>query len=91
MDAIVRRAGIISFELCNLLIKNSLDSSWPKFFLGTGTKLRKLLHFIHTKFFLDGLELIVKEILPLLLIDFRLYLLVDLLFDLLQLHLCIEN
>ena len=91
LNAIVRRTWIVSLKLSHLLFEDFLHSSWPKFLLGTRTKLGKLLHVIHSKFFLNSLELVIEEVLSLLLINLRLYLLVDFLLDFLQFHLSIKD
>ena len=90
LDAVIRRRGVISFKLVHLLFEDGLNLRRPLLFLSTGSELRKLFHIVHSKLFLDGLELIVKEILSLLLIYFSLYLLVDFLLDLLKLDLSVE-
>ena len=91
LDAVVRRARIISLELCHFLLENLLHLRWPEFFFRTSAKLCKLLHIIHSQLFLNGLELIVEVIFPLLLVDFRLDLLIDLLLDLLEFELGIKH
>ena len=89
--AVVRRARVITFELCHLLLEDLLHSRAPELFLSTGAELRKFLNIIHSELFLDGLELVVEIIFPLLLVDLCLDLLVDFLLDLLEFELGIEH
>ena len=89
--AVVRRRRIISLKLCYLLVKDRLHSCRPEFLLRACAQLRKLLHLIHTQFLLDGLELTVEIVFPLLLVDLGLHLLMYLLLDLLQLDLCVKD
>ena len=89
--AVVRRARIISLQLCHLLLEDLLHRCRPKLLLSLCTKLRKLFDIIHSKLFLDGLELIIEIVLPLLLVDLSLHLLIDLLLDLLKFHLGLED
>ena len=91
LNAVVRRTGIVPLQLCHLLVEYLLHGSRPELFLRTGTELGEFLDIIHSELFLDGLELVVEIILPLLLVDLGLHLLIDLLLDLLKLHLSVKN
>ena len=89
--AVVRGARIVSLELRHLLLKDFLNGCRPELFLCTGTQLGEFFDIVHTKLLLNGLELVVEKILPLLLIYLGLDLLIDLLLDLLKFHLSLKH
>ena len=91
LDAVVRRSRIVFLQLCHLLLEDFLNSRRPEFLFSTGAELGEFLHFIHSEFFLDGLELIVQEIFPLLLVHLGFHLLVDFLLDFLEFQLVVKK
>ena len=91
MYAVVRRGRIVLFKLREFLLELLADGLRPFLCLGFGAELLELFLLVHPEFLLDGTELVVKVIFPLLLIDVTLDLLVDLLLDLQQLNLGVKH
>ena len=91
MVAVFRRIRVEPLQFHHFLVECFLDSGRPELGFRLLPKHCKIFHLIHSKFLLDGFELVVQVIFPLLLIylglDFLAYLLLDFLkFKLLVKH-----
>ena len=91
LDAVVRRGRIVLLQLGQLLLELLANGLRPLLGLRLRAEPLEFLLLVHSKLLLDGTELIVKVIFPLLLVDVALDLLVDLLLDLKQLDLRVQN
>ena len=89
--AVFRRARVVPFQLGHLLFEDFLYGFRPYLFLRLCPEPLKILHLVHSEFFLDGPELAVQIVFPLLLVDFRLDLLVDVLLDFQQFNLRVKH
>ena len=91
LDAVIRRRGIVLLQPGHLLVEDGADLLGPLLFVSAGAELGEILALIHSELLLDGLQLVVQVILPLLLVDVALDLLVDFLLDLQELDLGIQD
>ena len=89
--AVFRRARVVPFQLGHLFLENLLDGCRPYLFFGPFAESVEVFAVIHAELFLYCPQLVVEVILPLLLVDFALYLLVDVLLDFEQLDLCVKH
>ena len=91
LDAVLRRGGIETAQFGKFLFESLAHRSRPFLLLRCGPQLVDIVILIHAQFFLDGAELVVQVILPLLLVDFRLDLGIDFLLDPQQFHLVAQQ
>ena len=91
LHAVVRRVGGVFLEPVKLFVEGLGYFLGPFFLFRTLLELVVVFAFVHTELFLDGLELAVEVVFPLLLVDFGLDLLVDVLLDLGELYLHIQQ
>ena len=91
LDTVVRRRRIVLLELGQFFLELLPYFLRPFLRLGSLAELLEFLFLIHPKLFLDGPELVVEIIFPLLLVDVALDFLVDLLLDLEQLGLGVQG
>ena len=89
--AVIRCGRIIFLQLGHLFLEGIHGILRPVLLGGFRTEFLQVFILIHTQLFLNGTELVIKVILPLLLVDFRLYLGVYLLLDFQKFHLGVEN
>ena len=91
LDAVVRRRRVVFGKLGHLLFELLCHRLRPFLCPGLCPESLELAFIIHSELFLDGLELIVQVVFPLLLVNLALHFLIDLLLDLEQLALDIEG
>ena len=89
--AVVRARRIVLFELLHLLGEYRRDLLGPLLLGGTGAEFLEFFTLIHTELLLDGAELVIEEVFPLLLVNVAADLLVDLLLYLQELKLRIKR
>ena len=88
LHRIIGRLRIQAFHLVQLLVEQLPYILVPLLFCRAFLQLLELLvRRITAQLILDGLDLLVEEILPLLLVDVRLHLLLDIVFQLQQIDL----
>ena len=88
--AVVRGRRVVALKLGQFLIENLLDLRGPDFLFSSLAQTVELLHVVHSELLLNGFELVVEVILPLLLVYLALYLGVDVLLDLHQFQLVVQ-
>ena len=91
LDAVVRSGRIVFLEFGKLLRENFRNRFRPVLAGSLRTEILNIGILVHTEFLLDGTELIVKVILPLLLVDFILHLGIDFLLDLQKFDLSVQH
>ena len=91
LDAIVRRGGVVLLQAGHFLVKDGSHFLGPLLFIGPAPHLFEFLSLVHAQLFLDGAELVVEVVFPLLLVYVRFHLLVDFLLDLEQLRLGVQH
>ena len=91
LDAVVRGSGVEFLQARHLLVKDGTNLRRPFLLIGLLSEALEFAGLVHAQLFLDGAQLIVKEILPLLLVDIGLHLAVDFLLDLQQLFLGVQH
>ena len=91
LNTVVRRAWIIALELHQFLLEVLSRLLRPVLVSGLLAELLEVAGLIHTKFLLDGPELVIKEEFSLLLVNLALNLAIDLLLDVLELKLDVKK
>ena len=89
--AVLRSGRIVALELCKFLLECGSHAFRPVLRRGSLPQAVDFPVLVHAELLLDGAELVVQVILPLLLVDFRLHLGVDLLLDLEQFDLVVQG
>ena len=91
LHAVVGRIGIVFLKLGKLLLESLADFLGPLLGSGPLAELGKIFLLVHTELLLDSTELAVEVVFPLLLVDFALDLLVDILLEVNQLYLHVQD
>ena len=91
LDAVFRSGRIEAAQLGKFLLEGLAHRSRPFLLFGCSPQLVDVIVLVHTQFFLDGTELVVQVIFPLLLVDFRLDFGIDFLLDPQQFHLVAQQ
>ena len=91
LDAVVRRGRVVFLQTRHLLVEDGPDFLGPFLRVRALAQFREFLALVHAELLLDGPELVVQVVFPLLLVDVALDLLVDLLLDPQELHLGVQD
>ena len=91
LDAVVRRGRVVLLQFGKLFLKLGGHRFGPLLVLRPCAELFEFFLLVHPEFLLDGAQLVVEVIFPLLLVDVALDLLVDLLLDFEQLDLGVQG
>ena len=91
LHAVVGRRGVVLLQFRELLLEDFGDLLGPLLRCGPLLEAVEFLGVVHSELLLDGAELVVEVVFPLLLVDLALHLLVDLLLDLHEFDLHVEH
>ena len=91
LDAVVWRSRVVFLQAGHFLVEDGTHFLGPLFLVGPTAHFLELFALVHPELLLDGAQLVVQVIFPLLLVNVRFHLLVNLLLDLQELRLGVQH